>query len=148
MDERSTAMNARPVAVPGEEFGHEYLADYAPLLSGSPQMRAIRHSIESIADTDATVLVLGESGVGKEVIARAVHAASKRRDGAFVKVNCAALPAGLLESELFGHEKGPRCRPSSCTSSRISGSRESAGVKSSRWMPGSSRQRTGTWNKR
>jgi two-component system response regulator AtoC len=106
MDERSTAMNARPVAVPGEEFGHEYLADYAPLLSGSPQMRAIRHSIESIADTDATVLVRGESGVGKEVIARAVHAASKRRDGAFVKVNCAALPAGLLESELFGHEKG------------------------------------------
>jgi transcriptional regulator with PAS, ATPase and Fis domain len=68
-------------------------------------MRAIRAIIESIADTDATVLIRGESGVGKDLIARAIHAASARREGPFVKVNCAAIPAELLESELFGHEK-------------------------------------------
>ncbi len=69
-------------------------------------MRAIRSVIESIADTDTTVLIRGESGVGKDLIARAVHAASARRAGPFIKVNCAAIPQGLLESELFGHEKG------------------------------------------
>jgi transcriptional regulator with PAS, ATPase and Fis domain len=69
-------------------------------------MRAIRTVIESIADTDATVLIRGESGVGKDLVARAVHAASARRRGPFIKVNCAAIPHGLLESELFGHEKG------------------------------------------
>jgi len=69
-------------------------------------MRAIRSIIESIADTDTTVLIRGESGVGKDLIARAVHAASVRREGPFVKVNCAAIPQELLESELFGHEKG------------------------------------------
>src|SRR5436309_10702006 len=69
-------------------------------------MQAIRSIIESIADTDTTVLIRGESGVGKDLIARAVHAASARRQGPFVKVNCAAIPQELLESELFGHEKG------------------------------------------
>jgi len=69
-------------------------------------MRAIRRVIESIADTEATVLIRGESGVGKDLVARAVHAASARREGPFIKVNCAAIPEGLLESELFGHEKG------------------------------------------
>ena len=69
-------------------------------------MAAIRAVIESIADTDTTVLIRGESGVGKDLIARAVHVASTRREGPFVKVNCAAIPQGLLESELFGHEKG------------------------------------------
>ena len=77
----------------------------APLFSGL-RMREIRSIIESIADTDTTVLIRGESGVGKDLIARAVHAASTRRTGPFVKVNCAAIPQGLLESELFGHEKG------------------------------------------
>jgi two-component system response regulator AtoC len=76
------------------------------LFDGNPQMRAIRSVIESIADTDTTVLIRGESGVGKDVVARAVHAASTRQEGPFVKVNCAAIPQGLLESELFGHEKG------------------------------------------
>jgi transcriptional regulator with GAF, ATPase, and Fis domain len=77
-----------------------------PLLDGSPQMRAIVTVIENVADTDATVLIRGESGVGKDLVARAVHAASSRCRGPFVKVNCAAIPLGLLESELFGHERG------------------------------------------
>ena len=79
---------------------------YRLLLDGSPQMRAIGTVIENVADTYATVLIRGESGVGKDLVARAVHAASSRRRGPFVKVNCAAIPLGLLESEFFGHEKG------------------------------------------
>jgi len=79
---------------------------YSPFVDGSPQMRAIGTVIESISDTDATVLIRGESGVGKDLVARAVHAASSRRRGPFIKVNCAAIPQELLESELFGHEKG------------------------------------------
>ncbi len=69
-------------------------------------MRAIQSIIESVADTDATVLIRGESGVGKDLVARAIHAHSARRQRHFIKVNCAAIPQGLLESELFGHEKG------------------------------------------
>jgi len=72
----------------------------------SPDMRAIATVIEQVSDSDVTVLVRGESGVGKELVARAIHQRSLRRDRPFVKVNCAALPAELLESELFGHEKG------------------------------------------
>ena len=72
----------------------------------SPSMRAIRAIIESIADIDAMVLIRGESGVGKDLVARSIHAHSSRRDGPFVKVNCAAIPHDLLESELFGHERG------------------------------------------
>ena len=77
-----------------------------PLLDGSAPLRAIKNMVMAIADTDATVLLRGESGVGKEVIARAIHEASTRSGHSFIKVNCAALPAELLESELFGHEKG------------------------------------------
>src|SRR2546426_10039060 len=69
-------------------------------------MRAILAIIENIADTDAMVLIRGESGVGKDLVARAIHTQSARRHGPFVKVNCAAIPSELLESELFGHEKG------------------------------------------
>jgi two-component system response regulator AtoC len=69
-------------------------------------MREIRAVIEQIGETDVTVLIQGESGVGKEVVAREVHSVSNRAKGPFVKVNCAALPTDLLESELFGYEKG------------------------------------------
>ena len=72
----------------------------------SPDMKTIASVIEQVSDSDVTVLIRGESGVGKELVARAIHQRSLRRDKPFVKVNCAALPAELLESELFGHEKG------------------------------------------
>jgi transcriptional regulator with GAF, ATPase, and Fis domain len=81
-------------------------AERIALVDGSPKMQAIRTIIENVADTDAMVLIRGESGVGKDLVARTIHAHSTRREGPFVKVNCAAIPHGLLESELFGHEKG------------------------------------------
>ncbi|MFO0926485.1 MAG: sigma 54-interacting transcriptional regulator [Gemmataceae bacterium] len=76
------------------------------LVGGSPLMREIERQIALVANTNATCLIRGESGVGKELVARAVHYSSPRRDGPFVTLNCAALTETLLESELFGHEKG------------------------------------------
>jgi len=76
------------------------------VLSKNPTMHAVFELINNVAHTNTTVLIEGETGTGKEQIARAVHAASHHRDGPFVAVNCAALPETLLESELFGHEKG------------------------------------------
>ncbi len=76
------------------------------LLGTSDNMREVHDLISRVADTDVTVLVRGESGTGKELVSRAIHAASPRRDRIFVKVNCAALPTELLESELFGFERG------------------------------------------
>jgi two-component system, NtrC family, response regulator AtoC len=78
----------------------------ASLLGRSEKMREVHDLIDRVADTDVTVLIRGESGTGKELVARAIHAASPRRDRMFVKVNCAALPSELLESELFGFERG------------------------------------------
>jgi two-component system response regulator AtoC len=85
---------------------HRSLPKYPALLASTPAMRAVQEIINGVADTNTTVLIRGESGVGKELVARAIHAASPRHAHPFVKVNCAALPAELLESELFGHEKG------------------------------------------
>jgi two-component system, NtrC family, response regulator AtoC len=76
------------------------------MLGHSSQMREVRELIRRVADTNVTVLIRGESGTGKELVARGVHAASPRRDQPFVKVNSAALPSELLESELFGFERG------------------------------------------
>ncbi len=78
----------------------------SPLTPRSPGMRAIRNSLGQIARSDAPVVLRGESGVGKEVLAREIHALSPRSDRPFVKINCAALPLELLESELFGYERG------------------------------------------
>ncbi len=81
--------------------------DGSPRLSyGAPAMAGVESALHKVAPTEATVLLLGESGTGKEVAARAVHAWSRRADGPFVAINCAALSESLLESELFGHEKG------------------------------------------
>ncbi len=81
-------------------------SDHDGLFEKSPRMKAIKQIIEQVADTDVTVLIWGESGVGKELVARAIHDSSVRRAGACIKVNCAALPPALLESELFGYERG------------------------------------------
>jgi PAS domain S-box-containing protein len=72
----------------------------------SPALRRVLRSVEQVAPTDSTVLVTGETGTGKEMIARAIHMGSKRKDAMLVKVNCAAIPAPLIESDLFGHERG------------------------------------------
>ena len=79
---------------------------FANILGRSKAMQAVFEQITAMAASEATVLVLGESGTGKELVARAIHHHSARRDGPFVPVNCAAIPENLLESELFGHEKG------------------------------------------
>lgn len=80
--------------------------NFEEIIGSSIPIRKVMQAIEKVAATDATVLVTGETGTGKELIARAIHHLSQRKDGVLVKVNCAAIPAGLIESELFGHEKG------------------------------------------
>ncbi|HXV19371.1 MAG TPA: sigma-54 dependent transcriptional regulator [Desulfuromonadales bacterium] len=80
--------------------------DFAHLVGISDEMQQVFDMVRRVAATEATVLITGESGTGKELIARAIHNGSERREGAFVAVNCAAIPADLLESELFGHLKG------------------------------------------
>ena len=89
-----------PLDGPNSEAGFE------PIVGRSAALRRVLREVEVVAPTDSGVLIQGETGTGKELIAQAVHNRSGRRDRPFVKVNCAAIPSGLLESELFGHEKG------------------------------------------
>jgi two-component system, NtrC family, response regulator AtoC len=84
-------------ADPSEEVG---------MIGDSPQMQRVREIVRTAAASPTTVLIMGESGTGKELVARALHLGSPRRDAPFIRVNCAAIPAGLTESELFGHERG------------------------------------------
>ena len=76
------------------------------MLGGSPGIRRVLEQIEMVAPTDATVLIIGETGVGKQLVARAIHERSPRRDGPLIKVNCTAIPRELFEAEFFGHVKG------------------------------------------
>src|SRR5579862_2765971 len=80
--------------------------DFEQIVGNSPALKHVLQLVETVAPSDSTVLLLGETGTGKELIARAIHDRSRRKNRTFVKVNCAAIPTGLLESELFGHEKG------------------------------------------
>jgi two-component system, NtrC family, response regulator HydG len=99
---------ARKVRARAEALEEDRIREHDPhgLVGRSEPMRRVLDQVRKVAPTDATVLVLGESGTGKELVARAVHAASGRGEKPFVSVSCAAIPEGLLESELFGHEKG------------------------------------------
>ena len=100
LDATSLGAQLRPEAERALEFHFNHI------VGESPEMRAVFRRTARAAPTDATVVVRGESGTGKEAIARAVHVNSRRRDAPFVKVDCAALPAQLIENELFGHERG------------------------------------------
>jgi formate hydrogenlyase transcriptional activator len=80
--------------------------DFEEIVGDSPALKRVLGQAKTVAPSDATVLVLGDTGTGKELVARAIHRMSSRKNGSFIKLNCAAIPTGLLESELFGHEKG------------------------------------------
>jgi DNA-binding NtrC family response regulator len=101
-------LNERRTARQNEALKSDLQQQYpvAGMVDNCPQMQAVATTIRKVAPTDATVLVLGESGTGKELVARALHEQSSRRDGPMIAVNCASIPEGLIESELFGHEKG------------------------------------------
>ena len=81
-------------------------AGFEEIIGRSAPIRAVLRKIETVAPTDSTVIIYGETGTGKELVARAIHERGPRSSNSFVKLNCAAIPTGLLESELFGHEKG------------------------------------------
>lgn len=102
--EELNAQLAREKVYLEDEIRSEHQFD--EIIGRSRALGRVLREIETVAPTDSTVLVLGETGSGKELVARAIHQLSARRDHAFVKLNCAAIPTGLLESELFGHEKG------------------------------------------
>jgi len=82
------------------------VVEFEGIVGQSSALRRVLQMVETVANGNATVLLLGETGTGKELIARAIHNRSRRKDRTFVKLNCAAIPSGLLESELFGHERG------------------------------------------
>ena len=111
----SNAMAFRRIAELRDRLGQEkeYLEQeialeqrFEDVVGESKGLRRVLSEIETVAPTDATVLIQGETGTGKELLARAIHRLSPRNDRTFIKINCAAIPAGLIESELFGHEKG------------------------------------------
>ena len=89
-----------------ESWGASGLEKERCIIGESAELREVLRQVAIVAPMDSTVLILGETGTGKELIARAIHNRSPRRDRPFIKVNCAAIPAGLIESELFGHERG------------------------------------------
>jgi transcriptional regulator with GAF, ATPase, and Fis domain len=89
------------------------------LISSNPGLRSVWRAVQMVAPTDSSVLIQGETGTGKELVARAVHDESRRRHGPYVKLNCATLPVGLAESELFGHERGAFTGAVSCTEGRF-----------------------------
>ena len=93
----------------------------------------MRQLVEKLAPTRTTVLVTGESGTGKEVVARAIHAHSDRRDQPFVAINCGAIPEGLIESELFGHEKGSFTGAVEDKAGPLRGGRRRGRSSSTRW---------------
>jgi DNA-binding NtrC family response regulator len=102
------AMERRRLVHEVERLREEVRGKYSfdGIVYSGPQMNKVLELVSKVAATEATVLILGESGTGKELIARALHEKSQRRNGAFVAINCGALPEGLLESELFGHVRG------------------------------------------
>src|ERR1700675_1821558 len=108
-NEENMLMNAvaiRPDELRTRKAEHEELPFVETIVGRRGSLRGILSLVEAVAPTNTTVLITGETGTGKEVIARAIHEFSPRRNSNLVKVNCAAMPAGLLESELFGHERG------------------------------------------
>jgi formate hydrogenlyase transcriptional activator len=84
----------------------QYQGHFTEIVGDSPALKQVLQQVLTVAGSGATVLILGETGTGKELIARAIHRLSPRKDAPFIRINCAAIPTGLLESELFGHEKG------------------------------------------
>ncbi len=103
--EYGSAMPVEPLVAPDHSAGTER-DGFESIVGRSAALRKVLDQVQTVAPTDSTVLIEGETGTGKELIARAVHTQSLRRAGAFVKMNCAAIPRELLESEVFGHEKG------------------------------------------
>jgi DNA-binding NarL/FixJ family response regulator len=152
-------------------------SEFGTLFGTSPKMEEVKMTIEQVADTTATVLIRGESGTGKEVVARMIYAQSSRREKPFVKVNCAAIPHELLESELFGYEPGAftganrqklgkfdqanygsissmrsarcirRCRPNCCMSCKMASSLAWAASATSRWTCGCSPLPISPWKR-
>jgi formate hydrogenlyase transcriptional activator len=100
----SSGNGARRAARRRAETGS--LPDFEEIIGKSPALKKVLDQCRTVAGSDATVLILGDTGTGKELVARAIHRMSGRKDAPFIRLNCAAIPVGLLESELFGHEKG------------------------------------------